>query len=293
MTTPAPAVADSNILIRTCRDLDELAACVDLQAQVWGFEDRDVTPRRSFVVARHTGGQVIGAFDISAPGAAPEGDARCLIGFAMAMAGFAQTGPEPVPTIEPYLHSHMLAVHRDYHNRGIGRRLKLFQREEALSRGILRMEWTFDPLEIKNSFLNIVKLGTIVRRYSQNHYGVSSSRLQGTLPTDRLYAEWWLESPRTKCALDGKLSSSPRVEQTIIVPRAIGDWRHTPGERESALRVQRENRRQFEQAFSGGLAVFGFVIDPEGNGIFQLGRWPEPSQQTGAHSTVSTVFRSR
>ena len=243
------------------------------QAEVWGWEERDVTPSRSFVVAHHTGGQVIGAFDISAPGAAPEGDGTSLIGFAMAMAGLARAGSGPIPSVEPYLHSHMLAVRPKYRNRGIGRLLKLFQREDALARGIARMEWTFDPLEVKNSFLNIVKLGAIIRRYSQNLYGVSSSRLQGTLPTDRLHAEWWLESPRTQDALDGKLFSSPPVERTILVPQAIGDWRHTPGEREFALRVQRENCRQFEQAFAAGLAVFGFLIDAEGNGVFQLGRW--------------------
>ncbi len=117
----------------------------------------------------------------------------------------------------PYLHSHMLAVEPDYRNQGIGRRLKLFQREEALGRGITRMEWTFDPLEIKNSFLNVGKLGAIVRRYAVNFYGVSSSRLHGQVPTDRLYAEWWLDSDWVCSALDGKPAAVGAVEQEIIV----------------------------------------------------------------------------
>ena len=98
----------------------------------------------------------------------------------------------------------MLAVNPDYRNQGIGRRLKLFQRDEALARGNGRMEWTFDPLEIKNAFLNIAKLGAVVRRYAPNFYGVTSSRLHGQVPTDRLYAEWWLESDWVSSALGGK-----------------------------------------------------------------------------------------
>ena len=80
-------------------------------------------------------------------------------------------------------------------------RLKLFQREEALARGIELMEWTFDPLEIKNAYLNIEKLGAIARRYSVNQYGITTSPLQGGLPTDRLIAEWWMNSRRVQAVL--------------------------------------------------------------------------------------------
>jgi predicted GNAT superfamily acetyltransferase len=82
----------------------------------------------------------------------------------------------------PYLHSHMLAVKQGYRDRGLGFRLKMAQREEALTRGIRLIQWTFDPLEIKNAFLNISKLGAIARTYHVDFYGVSSSRLQGGLP---------------------------------------------------------------------------------------------------------------
>ena len=275
MTIPVFAAPETGILVRSCSGQQEFAACVRLQAEVWGWEERDLIPDRSFVVALHTGGQVIGAFDISARGAGPKGGASSLIGFAMSMAGLARSSTGAAPGLEPYLHSHMLALRFEYRNRGIGRRLKLFQREDALARGIQRIEWTFDPLEIKNSFLNIVKLGTMVRRYSQNFYGVSSSRLQGVLPSDRLHAEWQLESQRTRCALDGKPLSPQAVERTITVPRAISNWRHEPGKRQLAFSVQSENRRQFEESFAAGLVVLGFVMDTEGNGIFQLSRCPE------------------
>jgi predicted GNAT superfamily acetyltransferase len=245
------------LVIRPCVGFEELSACVQLQIDVWGYGDRDVIPRRVFSVAQAIGGQVIGAFD---------GDR--LVGFAMALPGISQG--------RPYLHSHMLAVEPDYRNQGIGRRLKLFQREEALGRGITRMEWTFDPLEIKNSFLNVAKLGAIVRRYAVDFYGVSSSRLHGQVPTDRLYAEWWLDSEWVCSALGGKSAALSAVEQEIIVPHQIAHWRHSPLDQGRVLDIQTRNREHFQQAFARQLAVIGFRIDAEGNGIFQLGPWQEP-----------------
>src|ERR1019366_5120641 len=111
-----------------------------------------------------------------------------LVGFAMALPGYRDG--------KPYLHSHMLAVLPEYRNGGLGRRLKLAQRDDALARGFDRMEWAFDPLEIKNAHLNLVRLGAIVRRYIRDFYGPSTSLLQGGLPTDRLVAEWWLRAAR-------------------------------------------------------------------------------------------------
>lgn len=270
---------DSKILIRACNGLEELGACVRLQREVWGLEEIDVVPRRSFVVAEHIGGQVIGAFDTSLPGAGTTGNAESLAGFAMALPGFlhapadgAAAAPGQARAVQPYFHSHMLAVANQYRNRGIGRRLKLAQRDDALRRGIERMEWTFDPLEIKNAYLNIHRLGVVVRRYSPDMYGVSSSRLQGKLPTDRLCAEWWMGSRRVRRAIEGKPLVSHTVETRIAVPGQVGAWRANPEERERALEVQKENRRLFGEAFAQGLAVFGFLVDARGDGVFQLGR---------------------
>ena len=115
----------------------------------------------------------------------------------------------------------MLAVRERYRNRGLGTQLKLEQRREALSRGIRHMEWTFDPLEIKNAFINIHRLGAIVRRYRVDFYGVSSSRLQGGLPTDRLVAEWQLDSPRVEAIVAGRPSGMQIIEERIQVPASI------------------------------------------------------------------------
>lgn len=253
------------MVLRSCQGFDELDACVDLQIQTWGYNDGDVIPRRLFTVAQRIGGQVVGAFD-------PEGK---MTGFAMSLPGVkpAHAAGQP-PTA--YLHSHMLAVLPACRNAGIGRQLKLYQRRDALSRGILLMEWTFDPLEIKNAFLNIHRLGVIVRSYTPDFYGVSSSRLQAGLPTDRLHAEWWMKSERVEAILNNSPQQPLQIVETITVPQAVSEWKSTSVSRAAA--VQTENRERFLSAFSRGLAVTGFTVDYEGNGTFELSRVHDPEQ---------------
>jgi predicted GNAT superfamily acetyltransferase len=170
----------------------------------------------------------------------------------------------------------MLAVRTSYRNQGLGAKLKLEQRSEALKRGIRLMEWTFDPLEIKNAYLNICKLGAVARRYYVNFYGVSSSQLQGGLPTDRLVAEWWLDSPRVETIVEERSQLALKIEKQILVPASIYQWKATEAGRERAQAVQLENRGAFQAAFSQGLAVVGFLRDAEGNGVFELGNPAEP-----------------
>jgi predicted GNAT superfamily acetyltransferase len=248
-------VTDS-VVIRKFHGLDEMRAGVMLQKEVWSFSDIELIPLRMFVVAERIGGQVIGAFEESE-----------LIGFAFAIPAVRKG--------KPYLYSHMLAVRKAYRNSGLGRRLKLFQRDEALSRGFELMEWTFDPLEIKNAYLNIEKLGAIVRRYNVNQYGITSSPLQGGLPTDRLVAEWWLKSTRVEHRLKNGHDESFQALKTISVPAQVYEWKSNPETRNCALEVQDRNRPEFQQAFADGLAVLGYERDQEGNGKFLLGRWNE------------------
>jgi len=263
------------ILIRSCSGHDELEACVQLQIETWGYDETDVIPRKAFLVAQKIGGQVIGAFDTDLPGAGENGTPESMVGFAISFPGVktkTATGERP----EAYLHSHMLAVRERYRDRGLGAQLKLEQRREALSRGIRLMEWTFDPLEIKNAHLNIYKLGAVVRSYLVNFYGVSSSRLQGGLPTDRLVAEWYLDSERVVEALEGRQTAERQIEERIEVPAAIYKWKASPQDRERALALQSENRRKFQESFSKGLAVVAFNKDAEENGVFELGPWTQP-----------------
>ena len=252
----------AEIEVRLCRGLDELNSCVALQKEVWNFSDYDLIPLRLFVVAEKIGGQVIGAFD-----------AGELVGFVMSIPG-ARDG-------KAYLHSHMLAVRESHRNAGIGRRLKLFQREEALAHGIELVEWTFDPLEIKNAWLNIERLGAIARRYNLNQYGISSSPLQGGLPTDRLVAEWWLRSERVESLLGTDKHLPLKPEMTIAVPAEIYTWKAVPQHHHKAEQVQARNREHFLDAFSRGLAVLGYERDAIGNGTFLLGRWDEGIESLG------------
>jgi predicted GNAT superfamily acetyltransferase len=250
------------IAIRPCAGFEELDACVQLEVEVWGMDASEIFPRKAFLLAQKVGGQAIGAFDTKLAQPGP----KSLVGFVLSWPGIKNGASEP----SPYLHSHMLAVREVYRNCGLGARLKQEQRREALHRGIRHMEWTFDPLEIKNAHLNIRKLGAIARRYEVDFYGSSSSRLQGGLPTDRLVAEWQLDSPRVEAVLEGRPTAANRIEERITVPAAIYQWKAGPAGRERALAVQLENRRLFQQAFSQGLAVVGFTHDAEGNGVFEL-----------------------
>jgi predicted GNAT superfamily acetyltransferase len=252
--------AGTEVVLRACEGFDELEACVRLQIETWGYNDGDVIPRRLFIIAQRIGGQVVGAFA-----------GREMVGFAMSLPGVKAgkaSGGGPLP----YIHSHMLAVKPAYRNAGIGRKLKLYQRDEALGRGIGLMEWTFDPLEIKNAFLNIHRLGVIVRSYTPNFYGVFSSRLQGGLPTDRLHAEWWMDTERVKAILNGTSFASLEILETIVVPKAMSEWKASATGVSRAMAVQAENRQRFLDAFARGLAVVGFRVDAEGNGAFELAR---------------------
>jgi predicted GNAT superfamily acetyltransferase len=251
------------IAIRSCSGFDELEACVRLQTETWGYDPSDVLPRKAFILTQKIGGQVIGAFDTEIAGGGPES----LVGFALSLPGMKNTEGGP----RAYLHSHMLAVREAYQNRGLGTKLKLEQRKDALKRGIRHMEWTFDPLEIKNAYLNLHKLGAIARRYEVNFYGASTSRLQGGLPTDRLVAEWELDSPRVEAALEGRAQEAREIQTRITVPAAISKWRASEAGRERALTVQSENRNKFQAAFTHGLTVVGFTRDAEGNGVYELG----------------------
>jgi predicted GNAT superfamily acetyltransferase len=266
------------IHIRACHGLDELDACVNLQRDTWGYDETEAIPRKTFLLAQKIGGQVIGAFDSEPsndlagnPGLTPHaGPASNLVGFAMSLPGIKSPSPQTSQPL-PYLHSHMLAVRPSRRNRGIGAQLKWEQRREALSRGVRRMEWTFDPLEIKNSFLNIHRLGAFACEYRVDFYGVSSSRLQGGLPTDRLLAVWELDSQRVTAILQNVPLAEHLIEERIIIPVAIELWKSDDATRERALAVQLDVRKRFQQAFSKGLAVLGFALDRDGNGIFELG----------------------
>jgi predicted GNAT superfamily acetyltransferase len=227
------------IEIRQLFQLPEFEEVLRLQQAIWGFADIELLPLRFLVVVSKVGGHVFGAYD---------GD--MMVGFCFAIPGIKSGG-------HAYLHSHMLGVLPAYRDAGVGRSLKLKQREEALDRGIELIEWTFDPLEVKNAFFNIERLGAIVRRYHENQYGITFSPLHGGLPTDRCYAEWWIATPRVEAILAGSALPAPQPVETIAYPSDIARIRAEDPRR--ARQIQRDNGEKFRRAFEQGLAVTRFA----------------------------------
>jgi len=242
------------IRIEALTELAQFAACVAVQDAVWGYDRYGAMSEKVFLLSAHIGGQVLGAYD-----------GEVLVGYAMALPGIRNG--------HTYLHSHHLAVLPDWRSKGVGRRLKLAQRDEAIGRGIALMEWTFDPLEIRNAHLNIARLGAVVRRYKRNFYGPSSSPLHGGLPTDRIVAEWWLQSKRVTRVLAGETIAAA-AEETVDVPAALAQWKMNDAERPLALAVQASNADKLEAAFARGLSVVGYARNGV-DGQFLLGHWDE------------------
>jgi predicted GNAT superfamily acetyltransferase len=217
---------------RHCHTHEEFRTCQALERVVWN-DPGLLVPLPLYVVTAEGGGQVLGAFA-----------GERMVGFTMALPGLHGT--------RSYLHSHMTAVLPEFRDRGVGRGLKLFQRADAIERGIDLVEWTFDPLEIKNAHFNLMRLGAVVRRFLPNCYGVTGSPLHGGLPTDRLVAEWELRSERAERCLRNEppvTSFSARAER-IAVPQAIGKLREA--DPAAALQIQTRIRDEFLQWFSRG-----------------------------------------
>ncbi|MDR7581734.1 MAG: GNAT family N-acetyltransferase, partial [Armatimonadota bacterium] len=180
----------------------ELRAVEGLQQAVWGMTDREVVPCHQLLAAVRNGGVVLGAF--------AEGR---LVGFCYAFVGWRQG--------ERVLHSHMTAVLPGLQDRDVGYRLKLAQREWALAQGYRRVVWTFDPLQSRNAYFNLHKLGARAERYEVNYYGEMDDELNRGLPTDRLEVDWWVSSEPVVARLEGR-RAAPRLEGTRAVLEAEG-----------------------------------------------------------------------
>jgi predicted GNAT superfamily acetyltransferase len=228
--------------IRPCVSLEEFAACIQMQRAVWQFSDLDITPLRSFVITRNSGGFTLGAF--------AERDGQ-LLGFAHALAAFDDK-------LRPYFYSHMLAVAPQLQNSGIGVELKFAQRQHALTRGVPLLVWTFDPLQSRNAYLNITRLGGVVRQYKVNYYGdQSTSALHRGLDTDRLLVEWWVDSARVQAAAAKKIELPAEAVASVAVPFDIEQIkaRSLDEAREWQLRL----RAEFTEQHAAGLYCAGFV----------------------------------
>jgi len=221
--------------VRALSGHEEFAEAVRLQKIIWGFAELDLLPVRFFVVASRIGGQTLGAFD-----------GGRMAGFLLAIPGIKHDSGTR------YLHSHMLGVLSEYRDAGLGRMLKLAQRDDALARGLTLIEWTFDPFEAKNAYFNLEILGAIVRNYIPNMYGRRESMLDGDLPTDRCVAEWWIgESPRSTAKVVARVSLPPQ----------------------KTLESQEALARELQRHFAEGLTIIGFERSGD-TGAYLLSPWP-------------------
>ena len=224
-------------------DIDQLRQCLEIQRLAWGFSDADILPIRSLLICSKIGGQVFGAID----------DRGQVLGFLNAFPGYRDG--------RVYLHSNMMGVRPECQNYGIGRQLKLAQREEALSRGIELVEWTFDPLEVRNARINLELLGAICRTYLVNFYGVSSSRLHGGLPTDRLVAEWHLNSARVKSRLESTPTPPTPSDDMVALEIPLSIQHLRSAEPQAAARIQASLRERMMELFERNFFASRLAID--------------------------------
>jgi len=233
------------IQIRECTTIDEFDSCIRLQREVFGLPELEISPRRHLIVSRQAGGWTLGAFV-----------AEHLVGFVHQMAAVHAS------TIFGY--SHMMAVAREFQNQGVGARLKWSQRERAIAEGRSFIKWTWDPMQARNAYFNLNRLGVTVRSYAANFYGTDyavSPLPEGTPPpgidSDRLFAEWHLQSARVIKLTQG--AASPIVEPAARTIQIPADWTSLCKQdarvaRQEQLRV----RTEFQDAFANGLLCGGF-----------------------------------
>src|SRR5262249_19753692 len=158
--------------------------------------------------------------------------------------------------LRPYYYSQMLAVESGLQNAGIGVRLKLAQRDHAFKTGVPLFTWTFDPLQSRNAYLNIVKLGAVTRQYYVNYYGnKSSSAFHRALDPARLFVEWWVRSTQVADALAGARRAG-KPEAVVEIPRDIEAIKRR--DIEEARSWQLRVRQGFQKCLNEGLYCAGF-----------------------------------
>ncbi|CAN5472146.1 GNAT family N-acetyltransferase [soil metagenome] len=239
---------DKILEIRECRTLDQLAECVQLQREVFALPEVELSPVRHFVVTRNAGGFTLGAYD---------GDR--LAGYVLSVPAFLRGSKA--------FYSHMTGVRAEYQSHGVGASLKWAQRTRALAEGVKFIKWTFEPVKARNGFFNLEKLGAQVSEYQQNFYGTDyavspESGKQIGLQSDRLFAEWDLESSKVTALAAGEKFVETREPSAEVV--IINDWSELV-ERDPAagLGLQLGVRSEFEAAFAAGMVGRGFRRDAE------------------------------
>ena len=228
--------------VRECTTIEEFDRCVQLQREAFGLPDLELSPRRHLIVSRRAGGWTLGAFA-----------GERMVGFVHHLAA--------VRGNEIFGYSHVMAVAKDYQNKGVGARLKWAQRQRALDEGRTFIKWTWDPMQARNAHFNLNRLGATVDTYAGNFYGIDYDAAQTAarpeLPSDRLIATWHLRSSRVVALAAG---ATARVEAKPAVTVAIpAEWNALVKQDAGRARDQQARvRAEFEKAFAQQLICAGF-----------------------------------
>ena len=234
------------LIIRECISIEDFDNCINLQREAFALPDLEISPRRHFIVSHQAGGWTLGAF---------VGDR--LVGFVHHLVAVR-------PHNQVFGYSHMMAVAKDYQNKGVGARLKWAQRARVLGEGRDFIKWTWDPMQARNAHFNLNRLGVVVEEYADNFYGMDynadptqrEKELPG-LQSDRLFACWHLNSHRVcELAAGEEHSMEAPVVGKIDIPAEWSQLVRT--DVEHARRVQQKVRTDFKRAFAAGLVCAAF-----------------------------------
>jgi predicted GNAT superfamily acetyltransferase len=236
--------------------IEDFKRIPEIEQDAWGFGDFETEPHHLMTRVKKYGGLVRGLFLD-----------HTMIGFSYAVIGKWKD--------EFFLYSHMVAIRQVYQSRGYGFLLKQDQRKEALRLGYRIIRWNFDPLEALNVYFNFHKLGVISCEYERDIYGTGETGLHRGLNTDRLIAEWFLDSDRVKTAMSRKRepvildtipASESRKNRYIEIPLDIRAVKHTSIETAEVWRSR--TREQIETAFAGGFIADGVVFSEDRKQVF-------------------------
>jgi len=277
----------ATVEIRDLTTIEEFRQVVALEQAIWGYTDTaDLVTVPVFIFTVHRGATLIGAVE-------PSGR---MVGFAYAVMGMKDR--------RPMQWSHMAGVLQEFRG-GLGYRLKLAQRQRALSQGLDLIEWTFDPLQAMNAHFNFAKLGCVADEYAANFYGESTSALHRGTPTDRLVASWRIaeahvvrrvEQATALRARSHDVSAAPIVNPTeldgqwrkatsidlsrddrrvwIEIPTGFTEMQQQAPDR--ALQWRMDLRQMFQTYFAKGYRAVDFVLQREaGFGRYLLARKSE------------------
>jgi len=276
---PAPVIK----ILETPEDMIAIEA---LQRAVWHGSETDVVPAHLLITAVHNGGIVAGAFV----------DDR-IIGFVFGFPGLESTpdGPRPKHC------SHMMGVHPDYRDSGVGFALKRAQWQMVRHQGLDHITWTYDPLLSRNAYLNISKLGAVCNTYRRSEYGEMRDGLNVGLPSDRFQVDWWVNTRRVERRLSKRARRPlkldnfskaelqplyslqdqaegwlrppehfPALERHLVLAEIPSDFSAL---KEADFSLARDwrffSREVFETAFEAGYIVTDFVYD-DGRSFYVL-----------------------